>query len=182
MPLMGRERRIKRQALISRGNWVCEAMAGPRKVFRIEELAAMRLTHSIEDTQAALRHAEIMQALGALRALVTTASPRQSGKPDGRLSAETARLAGELNLIHGAISGTAPAHSGRDGAREPAADLTRIGHELNAVVNGAERATQRNSRDGRRDRPGGKQPVGRAQGRDRTRPRAGHPGPRDPDF
>jgi chemotaxis protein CheZ len=119
---------------------VGEAMAGPRKIFRIEESAAMRLTQSIENTQAALRHAEIMQALAALRAEVA-AGPRQPDRADGRLNAETERLAGELNLIHDAISGTAPAH--RNGAREPAADLTRIGHELNAVVNGAEHATQR---------------------------------------
>jgi chemotaxis protein CheZ len=122
---------------------VGEEMAAPRKVFRIEETAATRLERSIEHSPAALRHAEIMQELAALRALLSTVSPRRPGKPDAPAGAATARLASELNLIHGAISGTEHHRTGGTGSHAPAAHLTRIGHELDAVVNGTDTATQK---------------------------------------
>jgi len=47
-------------------------MAEPRKIFRIEQTAAMRIDPRGDDPQG-LRHAEIMQELGALRALLAAA-------------------------------------------------------------------------------------------------------------
>ncbi len=115
-------------------------MAAPRKVFRIEETAATRLAQGIEDSTAALRHAEVMRELAALRALLTGPSDRRPGKSEGPFSA-TQRLASELNLIHGVIGGSNDAGPG--GARLEAAHLARIGHELDAVLNGTEQATQK---------------------------------------
>jgi chemotaxis protein CheZ len=118
-------------------------MTAPRKIFRIEETAATRLEQSLADTQASLRHAELLQEFAALRALLAAAPPRRSGKSDGPKGAETARLACELNLIHGAINGTEQGYAGGNSASLQTAQLTRIGHELDAVVNGTDQATQK---------------------------------------
>jgi chemotaxis protein CheZ len=118
-------------------------MTAPRKIFRIEETAATRLEQSLADTQASLRHAEVMQEFAALRALLAAAAPRRSDKSDEPKGTETARLAGELNLIHGAINGTEHEGAGGAGSNLRTAQLTRIGHELNAVVDGTDQATQK---------------------------------------
>ena len=58
-------------------------MAEPRKIFRIEQTAAMRIDPRGDDPQG-LRHAEIMQELGALRVLLAAApaaEPTARGTP-----------------------------------------------------------------------------------------------------
>jgi chemotaxis protein CheZ len=123
-------------------------MAEPRKVFRIEQTAAMRLEDGIETSQGGLRHDEIMRELHALRAALSAAAPRRRSHNGGGEHREVARLTSELNLIVDAIRGNDDAveHAGSADPRAPATSATpsaRIGHELGAVVNGTERATQK---------------------------------------
>ena len=88
-------------------------MAEPRKVFRIGQTFAQRRDAGIEDAQAPLRHAELMQQVGALRALLAASNARQSGNAEAPLEAETTRLTSELNLIQGAISGNGKERAGQ---------------------------------------------------------------------
>ncbi len=123
-------------------------MAEPRKVFRIERTAVMRLEDNVETSQAGLRHDEIMRELQALRAALSTAAPRRPRRTGGSEQREAARLASELNLIADAIRGnddTGAHASGSDphAPATPATPAARIGNELSAVVNGTERATQK---------------------------------------
>lgn len=120
-------------------------MAAPRKLFRIEEATGARPEGCVEDTPAALRHAEMMQEVAALRALLTATSipARPSGKPMAAAGAATARLTSELNLIHGAISGAEYEIDGSHGGSAQPTHFTRIGHELDAIVNGTDAATQK---------------------------------------
>jgi chemotaxis protein CheZ len=109
-------------------------MAEPRKIFRIEQTA--RPGSGIEDTQAGSRHTELMAQIGALRAMLAAAG-RGADRPEAVPGAD--RLSSELNLIAGAISGAAP----YGGQPVEAAAKTRIAHELDAVVETAEQATQK---------------------------------------
>jgi chemotaxis protein CheZ len=123
-------------------------MAEPRKVFRIERTAVMRLEDDVETSQGGLRHEEIMRELQALRATLSTAASRRPRRTGGSEHREVARLASELNLIADAIGGNGDtsAHAGGSDPRAAANAATpaaRIGHELSAVVNGTERATQK---------------------------------------
>ena len=123
-------------------------MAEPRKVFRIERTAAMRLEDSIETSQGGLRHDEIMHELQALRAALSIAAPRRPRRTGGSEHREVARLASELNLIADAIRGSDDerAHTGGSDKHASATSATpaaRMGHELSAVVDGTERATQK---------------------------------------
>jgi chemotaxis protein CheZ len=88
-------------------------MAGPRKIFHIEETAALRPAPHSDDRGAAARHGEILQELGALRAALAAASP------------------------------SARERSLHDGPRLQVAQLTRIAHELDAVRKDSEEATQK---------------------------------------
>ncbi len=117
-------------------------MAAPRKIFRIEETAATRLEPQIEATQAALRHAEIMQQLSALRAVLAAARPESAGV-DALQRVEIERLASELHLIQTVIGGTQHERAAPGGPRSQVAQMTRIAHELDAVMNGSEQATQK---------------------------------------
>jgi chemotaxis protein CheZ len=92
-------------------------MAEPRQVFRIEETAAARRSRNADGALASPYHSEIMQALGALRTAM--AAPALAAKPGGAERGTTDRLGIE------------------------AAHLTRIAHELDAVVNGTSEATQK---------------------------------------
>jgi ABC-type transporter Mla subunit MlaD len=96
-------------------------MPEPRRVFRIEQTAAARRARPAPGAAHAPHDGEIMQALGALRALMaaapdlpptTTATPRQSDRP------------------------------GHDTAPQ-AEDMTRIADELDAVTAGTAQATQK---------------------------------------
>lgn len=88
-------------------------MAGPRKIFRIEETDALRRAPPTEDRDAARRHGEIMHELGVLRAGLAVAVPTPR---------ERAAL---------------------DGPRLQAEQFTRIAHELDAVLKDSEQATQK---------------------------------------
>jgi len=120
-------------------------MAEPRKIFRIEATAAAWLKPSVETAHDGLRHADIIEELRALRAALA-ASALPAPLRDG-MSGETSRLSSELNLIAGAIRGGG---NGAGAAQAPLAEagtpnkaMPRVAHELNAVVAGTERATQK---------------------------------------
>jgi len=119
-------------------------MAEPRKIFRIEETAAARLKPSVETAHDGLRHVEIVEELRALRAALAASAPPVP--PRDGLYGETSRLSSELNLIAGAIRGGENGRSEAAGANESGATsktMPRVAHELNAVVEGTERATQK---------------------------------------
>jgi len=124
-------------------------MAEPRKIFRIERTAAVRLEENVETSQAGLRHDEIMRELQALRTALSITAPRRPRRNGGGEQREVARLASELNLIAEAIRGNGDANgtpatdSVSRSQSSSAAAATRIGHELSAVVNGTEQATQK---------------------------------------
>jgi|HubBroStandDraft_2_1064218.scaffolds.fasta_scaffold545533_1 chemotaxis protein CheZ len=117
-------------------------MPEPRKIFRIEERAASRLGAQSTDSHAPLRHAELMQEIAALRAMLAAmAQPPSAGTGTPR-NGSTARLTSELNLIAGAIGGETERHG--SAALDPAMPpMTRIAHELEEVVDSTERATQK---------------------------------------
>jgi hypothetical protein len=93
-------------------------MAAPRKVFRIEQTAAARLAPRSGLAAVPSHHGEVLQALGALQALMAAQSTA-SGADGIVVSA-----GGEPRILH-------------------ADPLTRIAHELDAVVEGTAQATQR---------------------------------------
>ena len=117
-------------------------MAEPRKIFRIEETAAMRLEPLVEDNPAALAHAEIMHELGALRLLMASAPSARSARTDVSQRGEVTRLASELHLIHSVIRGT-QSEPLDPGLRLQAEQMTRVACELDAVIKGSEQATQK---------------------------------------
>jgi chemotaxis protein CheZ len=112
-------------------------MATPRKVFRIEEIAAARLPPADDAAQAPLRHAELMAELAALRGALAALTAAQSGNAAARYGAGTARLKSELDLIAGAIAG------GAGSATPGTTSMTRIARELEEVLISSEQATQK---------------------------------------
>jgi chemotaxis protein CheZ len=96
-------------------------MAQPRRVFRIEQTAAARLVRPAPKAAGSPHHGEIMQALGALQALMAASPVLPPADANG--AAESA----------GAGSAAAP----------HAEDLARIAHELDAVTAGTAQATQK---------------------------------------
>jgi chemotaxis protein CheZ len=103
--------------------WSNQEMAAPRKVFRIEEAAAARLARPRGGSPDSLPHGELMQALAALRG-VMSAAPSRTTKSDAKKTDNVAR--GESQWL-----GVEAEH------------LTRIAHELNAVTTGTGQATQK---------------------------------------
>ena len=120
---------LSRQHVICQWKLVSDVMPEPRKIFRIEERAASRLGAQSTDAQAPLRHAELMQEIAALRAMLAAmAQPPSDGAGAPRNGAH-ARLTCELNLIAGAIGGET-AHSVAAGPAPAMPPMTRIAHEL----------------------------------------------------
>lgn len=118
-------------------------MAEPRKLFRIERTAASRLQESAQTARADLRHAEIMRELQALRDALATATPAAPRAVIGaHHGGEVARLTGELNFIAGAIKGVGEGDQS-NGHNAGLPLMSRLEHELNAVVGGTEQATQK---------------------------------------
>ncbi len=117
-------------------------MAAPRKVFRIEELAAPQRLAQVDDAPAP-DLAEIMRELGSLRAMLIDPSPRQPSGSRALPRNEVDRLAAKLQLIRSAITGAAPEQAGSNGSRSPEVPATRIANELEAVMRGGEQATQK---------------------------------------
>ena len=117
-------------------------MPEPRKVFRIEKTGALRQRSAGAEVQAPLRHTELMNEIAALRAMLTAAAMQQSGKVEMSTDVGAERLVSELSLIVGAIDGSAiKATGGTLPADAP--PITRIAHELTAVADSTEQATQR---------------------------------------
>jgi chemotaxis protein CheZ len=118
-------------------------MPAPRKVFRIEQTAAIRpAAIDIAEPHLPSRHTELMNELAALRAMITAAATQLPGKVEAPVAPETERLTSELNLIVGAISGSVVKANGADLPCD-APPMTRIAYELTEVVSSTERATQK---------------------------------------
>ena len=71
---MPRERGIKPKAPTLFVEPVQTAMPAPRKVFRIEQMAAARSADRVADAQLPSRHTELMTELAALRAMIAAAA------------------------------------------------------------------------------------------------------------
>ena len=96
-------------------------MPEPRRIFRIEQTAAARRVHAAAPAASiAPHHGEIVQALAALQALMA-ATP-----------------------VPSATDATVSRHAGAgNGAGLQAENMTRIAHELDAVIAGTAQATQK---------------------------------------
>jgi chemotaxis protein CheZ len=116
-------------------------MAEPRKIFRIEANGVPQPGQKSEAAPAGREHAEIMRELTALRALLTAAPSLSELTAPQRT--DTTRPVSERNIIHGTICGNGRGHGDGSAARPQAASMTRVAHELNAVVQGTEHATQK---------------------------------------
>ncbi len=116
-------------------------MAEPRKVFRIEKTGALRPRDTVAEVEAPLRHAELMNEIAALRAMVTAAAMHRSGQIETVSAADNDRLTSELSLIVGAIDGSAIKATGA-ALPADAPPITRITYELSEVANSTEQATQ----------------------------------------
>jgi chemotaxis protein CheZ len=111
-------------------------MAAPRKVFRIETIAAPRFEPRSDESHAP-RHGEIMQELNALRAMLAAAPAAASTEGSASRQDEIRRLVSELRLIQSAIRADRQTQSAAGG---PA---TRVAGELEAVIGDSELATQK---------------------------------------
>ena len=96
-------------------------MAEPRKLFRIEQIAAARLTRPADGATVSPHHGEIMQALAALQALMAAAPAPPPADAPARRDAAGVRRNAELQTQ----------------------TITRIAHELDAVTAGTAQATQK---------------------------------------
>jgi chemotaxis protein CheZ len=115
-------------------------MAAPRKVFRIETIAAPRFEPRSDESHAP-RHGEIMQELSALRAMLAAAPAAASTQGSASRQDEIRRLVSELRLIQSAIRADRQTQSAAGGpATAPAA---RVAGELEAVIGDSELATQK---------------------------------------
>src|ERR1700731_168130 len=133
---------LSRQHVICQWNMVSDVMPEPRKIFRIEERAASRLGEQSTDAQAPLRHAELMQEIAALRAMLAAMGQPASDGTGAPRNGANARLTSELNLIAGG-NGGGIARTGTAGPGPAMPPMTRIAHELEEVVNTTESATQK---------------------------------------
>jgi hypothetical protein len=80
-------------------------MAAPRKVFRIEKIAAPRFEPQSDESHAP-RHGEIMQELSALRAMLAAAPAAAIAQGSASRQDEIQRLVSELRLIQAAFGQT----------------------------------------------------------------------------
>ncbi len=123
-------------------------MAELRKVFRIEQTNAALLQPGGETAPGGPHYAEIVRELRELRAALAASAPPPAA--DAAAPRHASRLSSQLNLIAGAIRGGNSAKVGEadaaagsnSGGTDPKA-MPRVAHELNAVVQGSERATQK---------------------------------------
>jgi chemotaxis protein CheZ len=115
-------------------------MTQPRKIFRIEKTTAVHPAPPSDQPQARL-HGEIMQELGALRAMLASVPAAPGGQVRPSRPEEVQRIASELRLIHCAIGGDkSPQPTDTGLAPESGA---RIVDELTAVIGASELATQK---------------------------------------
>lgn len=122
-------------------------MATQRKIFRIEQSGCETSLQddSPESAVSALRHAEIVAALDALRAMLghVSGNPMPAGESFAPGTADATTLKAELDIIDEAIKRTRQELASlRDGGFEGPA-VMRAANELDAVVVGTETATGR---------------------------------------
>jgi chemotaxis protein CheZ len=123
-------------------------MAAQRKVFRIEGVNGTRFGTATPGSHlngdSALRYDELMNELRSMRSQLALPAPEMQNLVSSYQSqiAEVHKLKNELDLIHAAIAKTkheiATVHV--TGFQGP--EMVRVTHELDAVVNGTEQATQ----------------------------------------
>jgi chemotaxis protein CheZ len=114
-------------------------MAAPRRVFRIEQMAAGQFEPQSDDSSAP-RYGEIMRELGALRAMLAAPPTAQIAVAGLPRPDEIQRLTAELRLIHSAIRSAQQPQAVDGGSGTVQA---RIAGELQAVINDSELATQK---------------------------------------
>jgi chemotaxis protein CheZ len=122
-----------------------EFMGEQRKVFRIERMAAAHLEEDAGTAPAPMGYAEIMHELRALRGAIAAVVPSGGRATAAPERGEVARLTCQLHLIADAIAGEDPAGTETNDSNggSEGAPLSRIECELNAIVNGTEKATQK---------------------------------------
>ena len=115
-------------------------MSRRREVFHIEELSDRRASRiAVEPSaEAALRHAEIMTELRALREAIGPHGVRQ---PAAFLAAESGESKGGLGPIHEAVERTKQEIAALVLASFIDPDMGRVSQELKAAVRGSESAT-----------------------------------------
>src|SRR6476620_10758620 len=96
-------------------------MGEPRKVFRIEEIAAGQRKTPADETVGASGYAEIMQELRALRALIAS-SPPSVANGSQRFAVE--RITSALALVHNVLCGAQDERSAPGGRRRRPASPT----------------------------------------------------------
>lgn len=118
-------------------------MPRQRNVYRIEELAGFRSsprTAPAPDAEAALRHAEIMTELRALRALLATREPAPA---PAQAADDEAAFKTELGSIYEAVKRTKQEIATLVMTSFTNPEMGRVSQELNAVIGGTETATHR---------------------------------------
>ena len=117
-------------------------MSRRRKIFHIEELTGRRASPiAVEPSvEAALRHAEIMTELRALREAIGAHGLRQPAPP---LAAETGAFRSGLGSIYEAVQRTKQEIAALALTSFTNPDMGRVSQELNAAVGGSESATHR---------------------------------------
>jgi chemotaxis protein CheZ len=132
---------LSRQTLLFAPGLIGQEMAAPRKVFRIEEMAAARLPRRGGGTPAA-DHFQV----AAAESLPAVSSP-EATPPAEILQSEILRALGALHATMAATAHPANPDDAPNGDIErlglEAAHVTRIALELDAVVNGTAQATQK---------------------------------------
>lgn len=118
-------------------------MPEPRKLFRIERTALARREEAGDSAAGESGYAEIMHELRALRGALVAVAPTSSRPSLAPQQGDVSRLTSELNLIAGAIAGEDGARTKIVGHDCADAQLSRVEHELAAVVKGSEQATQK---------------------------------------
>jgi chemotaxis protein CheZ len=114
-------------------------MPRQRDVFRIEEFRSTRVsaTAAPPEAEAALRHAEIMTELRALRELLTARGA------DASLAEQAVAFTGELTSVYEAVQRTKQEIATLALTSFTNPEMGRVSQELNAVVGGTESATHR---------------------------------------
>jgi chemotaxis protein CheZ len=116
-------------------------MPRPRNVFRIEELAGFHrspVAAASRDAEAALRHAEIMDELKALRGMLPGRDPTVA-----RIDEEAEALKSELGTLYDAVKRTKQEIAALVVTSFTNPEMGRVSQELNAVIGGTETATHR---------------------------------------
>jgi chemotaxis protein CheZ len=114
-----------------------------RSVYRVEELGSLRSTPAFSaDAAAALRHAEIMTELKALRSLLDARHGENALEAAG-IVPEADDFKTELGTIYDAVHSTKQEIATLMVTGFANAEIGRVSHELNAVVGSSETATHR---------------------------------------